>query len=125
MKKQEIEARLAEYREALETMETDRWVGQYAENATVEDPVGGPVHSGHDQLRTFFEGVRKNFKLLTIQPELTVIAPPEAAIKATVSGTTTKDFELKFSLISTYKFRDDGKVLQMRAFWDPSELGKK
>jgi steroid Delta-isomerase len=125
MKKAEIEERLKQYRDSLRTMETDRWIGEYAEDATVEDPVGGPVHAGHEQMRAFFNGVRKGFKLLDIQPEMTVIAPPEAAVRARVRGVTTNDRELFFDLIATYKLREDGKFVQMRAYWDAGELAKK
>ena len=125
MNRKDIERRLAEYIEALKSMETDQWVGQYSETATVEDPVSGPVHTGPDQLRAFFEGVRKNFRLLQIKPEMTVILPPEAAVKAEVFGITKTGVELTFDLIATYKFAEDGKVQQMRAFWDPVALAKK
>ncbi len=124
MTKKEIEQQLEQYREALKAMDADKWLGHYAEDATVEDPVGGPVFAGRDQLQKFFTGVQKNFKQLHIKPELTVILPPETAIKGSVTGITVKDVEVSFTLIATYKFRDDGRIVQMRAFWDPEELGK-
>jgi len=124
MTKKEIEQQLEQYREALKTMDADKWLSHYAEDATVEDPVGGPVFSGRDQLQKFFKGVQKNFKQLHIKPELTIIVPPEAAIKGSVTGITVKDIEVSFTLIATYKFDDEGRVVQMRAFWDPEELGK-
>lgn len=125
MKKAEIEERLKQYRDSLRTMEADRWIGEYAEDATVEDPVGGPVHAGHEQMRKFFSGVQKGFKLLDIQPEMTVITPPEAAVRARVRAVTVTDRELFFDLIATYKLREDGKFVQMRAYWDAGELAKK
>jgi steroid delta-isomerase len=118
MEKKDIEKWLKEYRDAIRSMETDRWVGKFAEDATVEDPVGGPVHTGHDQLRAFFDGVRKHSKLLDMQPEFTVIAPPEAVIKFSVTNFTHSNAKIKFGGIGYYKFREDGKLIQMRAFWE-------
>lgn len=125
MKKEQVEERLQQYWDSLRTMEPDRWIGEYAENGAVEDPVGGPVHQGHEQLRAFFAGVRKGFKLLDIQPEMTIIVPPEAAVKARVRAITVKGRELFFDLIATYKLREDGKFVQMRAFWDAADLARK
>jgi steroid delta-isomerase len=118
MDKKDIEKWLEEYRDAIRSMDTETWVGKFAEDATAEDPVGGPVHKGHERLRAFFGGVRKYSKLLDMQPEFTVVAPPEAVVKWTVTNTTVKDAKIKFGGIGYYKFREDGKLLQMRAFWD-------
>ncbi|MFB3813384.1 MAG: nuclear transport factor 2 family protein [Terriglobales bacterium] len=124
MKKSDIERRLAEYRDALRSMQTDAWVSQFAEDGSVEDPVGMPAHRGHEALRTFFDGVRKNFKLLDLTPELVVVAPPEAVVKWSTRGVTAAGAEITFQGVSTYTFREDGKVQQMRAFWDVNELGR-
>jgi steroid Delta-isomerase len=124
MTKAEIEVRLQEYMEALRSMETERWVGQYDENGTAEDPVGGPVIKGRENLTAFFNGVKKNVKLLDLKPELIIIAPPEAAIRWKTRGVMQSGQEAFFNGISLYKFADDGKLLQMRAFWDPREMAQ-
>ncbi len=123
MTKAEIEARINQYYDTLRTMETERWVAEYAPSGTIEDPVGGPVVAGHERLTSFFNNiVKKNMKLLDLKPELIIIAPPEAVVRWTTRGVTQAGKEACFNGISLFKFSEDGKVLQMRAFWDPEEL---
>ncbi|MBI5895805.1 MAG: nuclear transport factor 2 family protein [Desulfobacterales bacterium] len=124
MNKKDIEGWLEDYRNAIRSMDTERWVGRFAEDATVEDPVGGPVHKGREQLVKFFNGVKKFSKLLDMRAEFTVITPPEAVVKFAVCNTTQKGFEVKFEGVGHYKFNEDGKMIKMRAFWDPASLGK-
>ena len=124
MNKKDIEGWLEAYRETIRSMDTDRWVAHYAEDGTAEDPVGGPVHKGPEALTQFFDGVKKISKRLDMQPQLTVVSPPEAVVKWTVTNTTVKGFDLTFEGIGYYKFNEDGKLVQMRAFWDPEKIGK-
>jgi hypothetical protein len=118
MTKAEIEARLAQYRDALRSMNTERWVAEYAEDGVVLDPVGGPPHRGHKELADFFNGVRQNFKLLDMTPQFQVFTPPGAVVKWSVRAVPVQGPEFIFEGISTYRFREDGKLTQMHAYWD-------
>jgi steroid Delta-isomerase len=118
MKKNEIEKRLKEYWEALKSMETERWVAEFAEDARVDDPVGKPPVVGHDQLRAYFNVLRQKTKHIEMTPDLIIVSPPEAAVKFTGQAITKDDFKVNYEGISMYKFRDDGKLLEMRAFVD-------
>jgi steroid Delta-isomerase len=124
MTRAEIEVRLKEYVDSLRSMETERFVKEYAPEGTAEDPVGGPVIVGHENLTAFFNGVKKGMKLLDLTPELIIIAPPEAAVKWKTRGVMQNDKEAFFNGITLFKFAEDGKILQMRAFWDPREVAK-
>jgi steroid Delta-isomerase len=47
----------------------DRATSQFADEATVEDPVGAPAHSGKAEIRAFFEDVfKKGLKLSLSAP---------------------------------------------------------
>ncbi len=124
MTKAEIEVRLKEYIDSLRSMEPERFANEYAEEGTAEDPVGGPVVRGRDNLVAFLKQVKKGMKLLDLTPEMTIIAPPEAAVKWKTRGVTQGDKEAFFNGITLFKFAEDGKILQMRAFWDPKEVAK-
>ena len=124
MQKEQLERRLTEYMAAIRSMETDRWVGEFAENATVEDPVGTPEVRGHEQLRTFFDGVRKRLRLLDVAPEFVVVSGSEAAVRWSATSFTHNDLTAKFPGISAFKFREDGKILQLRAYWDAKDVAR-
>jgi steroid delta-isomerase len=124
MEKEDFERRLTEYMDSIRSMETDRWVGEFAENATVEDPVGTPEVRGHEQLRGFFDGVRKRLKLLDLTPEFVVVSASEAAVKWSAVSTAHNGLKASFPGVTAFKLREDGKILQLRAFWDAKEVAR-
>jgi len=108
---------LNDYWDVLRSMDTDRWVDLYTDEASVEDPVGGPVFRGKAELRTFFEGVRRNMTLLDLSPVAIFLNPPEAAVHFAARAVPRKGPEFVLRGIAIYAFAESGKVTQMRAFW--------
>lgn len=108
---------LKNYWDVLRSMDTDRWVDLYTDDATVQDPVGGPVYRGKAELRTFFEGVRSNMKLLDLTPEAIYFTPPEAAVHFAARAIPQNGPEFVLRGIVNYAFAENGKVTKMRAFW--------
>lgn len=123
MTREQIERRLEEYRAALRSMDPDRWVGMFAEDAEVQDPVGGQVHRGHGQVRAFFMEVRRRRKLLDMIPEASYItAPNGAAVMWSLRAVQRSGPDVTLKGISTYEFREDGKLTRMLVYWssDPA-----
>ena len=123
MTREQIERRLEEYRAALRSMDPDRWVGMFAEDAEVQDPVGGQVHRGHGQVRAFFMEVRRRRKLLDMIPEASYITPPNgAAVMWSLRAVQRSGPDVTLKGISTYGFREDGKLTRMLVYWssDPA-----
>jgi steroid delta-isomerase len=123
MTREQIERRLEEYRAALRSMDPDRWVGMFAEDAEVQDPVGGQVHRGHGQVRAFFMEVRRRRKLLDMIPEASYITPPNgAAVMWSLRAVQRSGPDVTLKGISTYEFREDGKLTRMLVYWssDPA-----
>lgn len=108
---------LNHYWDVLRSMDTDRWVDLYTDDATVEDPVGGPVYRGKAELRKFFEGVKSNMKLLDLTPQAIYLVPPQAAVHFAARAVPTAGPEFVLPGIVIYGFDDSGKVTQMRAYW--------
>jgi steroid delta-isomerase len=91
----------------------------YADDATVEDPVGTEVRQGKDALREFYA------PLETMQQEGHVVtarvAGGQAAFLfelASQVGETT----YTLSPIDVMTFDDDGLITSMRAFWGEADL---
>ena len=104
-------------------MDPDRWVGMFAEDAEVQDPVGGQVHRGHGQVRAFFMEVRRRRKLLDMIPEASYITPPNgAAVMWSLHAVQRSGPDVTLKGISTYEFREDGKLTRMLVYWssDPA-----
>jgi steroid Delta-isomerase len=98
---------------------TDDIVGLYAEDGTVEDPVGGEVHIGHEAIRGFYSALAdvnaepEMFSLRTLGNE----AAWYWALKVDVGGN-----RMQIEIISTMTFNDDGKVVSMKAYWTPENI---
>ena len=89
----------------------------YAENGSVEDPVGSKIVSGKARLREFYSGaVNIDLKLTRTGPVR--IAGVEAAfpfqLLMEVDGT-----KMVTDIIDVFRFDEAGKIVQMRAFWGP------
>jgi len=91
----------------------------YADDATVEDPVGGEVHIGRQAIRGFYsatDGLERECELVTLR-----VAGNEAAfqfrltIKAGNGG-------MLIEPIDVMVFGDDGKVTAMKAYWSADHV---
>jgi steroid delta-isomerase len=89
----------------------------YAEDATLEDPVGGgEVHIGRQAIAGFYknvEGVEVKTELLSFRA-----GGSEAAFvfAITVGGS------LRIEPIEIMAFNAEGQITSMRAFWGPADI---
>lgn len=101
------------YLTALTTRDLDAILAIYAEDATVEDPVGATPLQGQAALRAFYERALA----MTLRPERTgsvKVAGREAAFAFTLR---MPDQGRQLDIIEVMRFDDAGKVTSMRAFW--------
>lgn len=98
-------------------------VGLYAEDATVEDPVGTPVKSGKAAIRAFYQYA------MTTGARLALAAP----IRGSHGNSAAMAFDVKLKyegaqmvirVIDVMTFDDQGKFKSMRAYWGPSDMQK-
>lgn len=109
------------YVESYNLADLDGIVGIFAEDATVEDPVGTPLKQGHEALRAFFgTGIAMGAKLHFDGPVR--CADGHAAfpfhVTLEMEGQPTR-----IDVIDVFRFGQDGKVLEMRAFFGPENIG--
>lgn len=87
----------------------------YAEDATVEDPVGSEIVSGKKALRKFYGGAVK-MDLVLKRTGPVRYTGGEAAFPfrlwMEVDGEATVT-----DIIDVFKFDDEGKIISMRAYW--------
>lgn len=102
------------------------WLDLWADDATMEDPVGTPLKRGHEEIGAFFEqsmSMADSLRLVLSGP--VCIAAGEVAFgmqaRPTMGGT-----EFCVDIVDVMQFRDgpDGspRIQTMRAFWDPSTM---
>jgi steroid delta-isomerase len=103
------------YLEAVSQGRSDDIAALYAEDATVEDPVGGDVHIGRQAIRGFYTSV-ENLQAKTEVVTLRVLANEAAYFWRLIIGGMT------IEIISVMTFDDDGKIASMKAYWGPDNV---
>lgn len=98
---------------------SDDIVALYAEDATVEDPVGTDVRVGHGAIKDFYatlDGLDQESRLLALR-----IAGGEAVFHFEI---VTRAGGATYTLapIDAMTFDDDGLITSMRAFWSDADM---
>ncbi|BCQ07901.1 steroid delta-isomerase [Mycobacterium heckeshornense] len=91
----------------------------YADDATVEDPVGGEVHIGRQAIRGFYsavEGAERDCELVSLR-----IAGNEAAFQFRLT-VKAGDGGMVIEPIDVMVVNDDGKVTAMKAYWSADNV---
>jgi steroid delta-isomerase len=129
---EKIKETVANYFTYFNAADPDAIASIYAEDATVEDPVGTPPKKGKDEIIAFYKSAVKNKAKLKQTGETRVVGN-EAAFAFTVIVTMTvvtdkavdvvlPEGGMEIDVIDTMKFDEDGKVTSMRAFWGPGNI---
>ncbi|MDP3890680.1 nuclear transport factor 2 family protein [Nocardioides sp.] len=111
---------------AVSRGDLEEWLGVYAEDAVIEDPVGpsmfdpeGKGHHGHAGIRAFWD-----LAIASIQEFTFTIHDSHAnGVTCANIGTITTRFGdgtvVDTDLVMVYTVNDEGQVASMRAYWEP------
>lgn len=120
--KEQMIATLNDVWAAVEAQDVDRMLGYMAEDAEVEDPVGGGVRKGHAELREFFGGMSDAFETVSVRQDKVYPCADQVALLWTISGRMTNGRDVTFDGIDVIKFNESGKIQALWGYWDPSVL---
>lgn len=118
----DIRATIDQYAERMTAGNKDAWLELFADDATLEDPVGSGVKHGKEEIAAFWDFVRT----LSAEMELRRTGPVrlagiEAAFPFEVI-TPVGDAKYSVPIIDVMTFDDDARITSMRAFWDPADM---
>ena len=92
----------------------------FADDATIEDPIGTPIRRGKTEIREFY-----TYSTST-GARLELLGDPRCAGDSVAFAFAVKlEHEGQRSVIEvidTFRFDDAGKVVEMRAFWGPGNV---
>lgn len=111
-----MQAIVNRYVEAFETADINIIRELYADNATVEDPVGSEPLHGIDAIVGFYE------KALATGAKLNVTQPIRVAGNSVAFAFDVVMEGMKISPIDVFEVNADGKVQSMRAYWGNENL---
>lgn len=98
----------------------DGVVSVFADDATVEDPVGTPPIVGGDAIRTFMaRGIAMGAKLTLLGA---IRCAGEYAVFPFVVTLHVKGKPTRIEVIDQFRFNDAGKVVEMRAFFGTENI---
>ena len=112
-------ATVKHYLELAAQGKVDDIVGLYAEDGTVEDPVGGEVHIGSEAIRGFYSMIPTGDNATELYT-LRALGSEAAfywALTVEIGGN-----RLQIEIISTMTFNGDGKIASMKAYWGPEDM---
>lgn len=115
-----IRAAVESYIAAFDNDDIDAIIALYADECSVEDPVGTTPVVGIEAVRAFYERSMKAQPRLTLQPPIRV-AGNETAFAFT-GVVNTPEGKLQFDVIDHMIFNEDGKIRQMRAIFGPDNM---
>jgi len=88
----------------------------YADDATMEDPVGAPPALGEEAIRALY---KMGFDMgITIELEGRIRTAAEFAVFPLCATSESG----KLYVVDQFEFNKEGKVVRMRAFWSPENL---
>ena len=107
------------YPELAAKGDVDAIVDLYAEDATIEDPIGSDLHEGRDAIRAFYQASAGTFTMKRAG-KIHVAANESATPLVIVLGEGADAKAL--DVVSVLRFDDDGKIASMRAFWSFEDM---
>lgn len=115
----QIRAAVRRYLDTVATGTAAEIAGLYAENATLEDPVGSPAHTGRAAIEKFYSGLesaRRGTELLSLR-----VSGDSAAFAFRVV-TETGDQTITVEPIDVMTFDAEARITSMRAFWSADDI---
>lgn len=103
------------YPDLLTKGDVDAIVELYAEDATVEDPIGSDLYVGKEAIRGFYAQSAGSVTMKRTGPVR--VAGLEAACPLVVWMGPEGPDRRALDIISTMVFDESGKITQMRAYW--------
>lgn len=118
----EMQAAMRRYVELLNAGDLEGVLALYADDATVEDPVGNPPQRGKEAIRAFYtQAIASNAQLKITAPQRGS-SGNAAAMALDVEVTMPGGPKMIIGVIEIMRFDEAGKVEAMQAYWGPEDM---
>lgn len=113
---------IAAYFSATRAMDREAWVGTFAEDGAMHDPVGAPPHTGHAAIGKFFDGIVGMTEKVGLTEDHVFACGDKVAVKWTGRGIGKNKKPFVFEGIDVFEIDAKGKIKTLHAYWDPAKL---
>ncbi len=115
-------------RAAVHARDREAWIGLFAPDAVVQDPVGpspldetGEGHRGTEAISLFWDTLIAP-NPIRIDIYSSYAGGNEVANTMTITTTFPDGASAEADLVAIYRVNDDGRIASMRAFWEFDQL---
>ena len=115
-----MEAAVNAYVAAFEAGSADQVAALYAADATVEDPIGSPIHKGREAIRAFYAESMKTGAKLKLEGPVRVTG--DYAVFPFSVNLNYDGGHKRIDVIDTFRFNEANEVVEMRAYWGPTNM---
>ena len=115
-----MEAAVHAYVAAFEAGSPDQVAALYAEDATVEDPIGAPIHHGREAVRAFYAESMQTGAKLKLEGPVRVVG--DYAVFPFSVNLNFDGGAKRIDVIDTFRFSEANEVIEMRAYWGPTNM---
>lgn len=115
-----MEAVIHAYVAAFEAGSADQVAALYAQDATVEDPIGSPIHHGREAIRAFYAQAMQSGAKLSLEGPIRIAG--DYAVFPFAVHLNHDGGAKRIDVIDTFRFNEANEVIEMRAFWGPTNM---
>lgn len=119
-----IEEVIQKYFTTISDLNMENWVGLFAEDGYIEDPVGSRPYVGHQQLSVFFKGVQRFFSEIDMIIEEKTIIEDGAEVKWKAQATAYNGKEISFHGKEVFQIGAKGEICSAHVYWGPSMIAE-
>ncbi len=116
---EQVQAAVDAYVGAYKENDKAAFLGAFADNGVIEDPVGTAPHAGRDARSAFWDMVHQLTAQISFDVKDVVVCGSEAAMVFRIHAGNA-DAGVVIDAVDIFQVDDDGKIASMRAFWDMS-----
>lgn len=114
---------------AVEAHDREAWLGLFAEDAVVEDPIGpsmfdpeGKGHRGPEAIAAFYDNVVGANESIKFDIRQSILCGDEAANVGVIRITFAGGSAVEVDGVYTYRRSAEGKIVALRAYWEPEAI---
>ncbi len=124
LKPEKIQELITDYYVAVRGMDGTKWAAKFAQEASIEDPIGTkPITGGRDIFCQFYtNAVNEHFQTLDIQEQNIFIKANQAAVSWIFEGVTHQEVKIVFEGMTLFEFNDSDLISSFKVYWNPTEI---
>jgi len=119
---EQVSVAVNNYLDSWRTGDSEARAALFAENAVLEDPVGAPAIAGKTALLAFWQRAAAYPTRFAPTLESIVVCGDEAIVKFSMHMDVVGIASGTLQIIENFKLDKNGKIVQLRAFWDGNSV---